>query len=433
MRGRDGTARPSSPRMRPARSASCLGGIGTRICARIGAMVLTFALIASALQTHAQALSALARLDPAGSAITRSGQGLDVRLALSQPVPWRVRLLDDPPRLVLDTREVDWTGAGDIALRTDAVKDLRAGVFRQGWSRLVMELGGPFVISEAEMSTGGFGALLRLRLAPATAEAFAARAALPEPPEWAAPVAADLPPGPAKDDGRMVVVLDPGHGGIDPGAERGDVTEAHLMLTFARELKEALLRDGGFTVVLTREEDVFVPLETRLSIARSVDADVFISLHADALAAGEAVGATIYTLADDASDAAAAALAERHDRDDLLSGVDLTGQDDLVAGILMDMARAETAPRSERLSEALAAAIAARGLKMHRVPRQQASFSVLKAPDIPSVLVEIGFLSSARDIERLTDPAWRASMASALVAGLRAWVVADAAASQLRE
>ncbi len=127
------------------------------------------------------------------------------------------------------------------------------------------------------------------------------------------------------------------------------------MLTFARELKEALVRDGGRHVVMTREEDVFVPLETRISIARAAGADVFLSLHADALAEGEAVGATIYTLSDEASDEASATLAERHDRDDLLAGVDLTEQDDLVAGVLMDMARTETAPRTDRLAEALVA------------------------------------------------------------------------------
>ncbi len=381
----------------------------------------------------AQELSALARFDPVASSIRATGQGIDVVLALSQPVPWRVRLMDQPPRLILDVREVDWSGIPGLARPNDLVVDLRAGVFRQGWSRLVLELGGPMLVAEAGMATEGGGAVLRLRLEPASPEVFAEKAALPEPPEWAAPVVADLAAPVPKEGGDLVVVLDPGHGGIDPGAERDGVTEAELMLTFAREFKEALLRTGGFQVVLTRDEDVFVPLETRISIARAVGADVFLSLHADALAEGEAVGATIYTLADEASDEASAALAERHDRDDLLSGVDLSGQDDLVAGVLMDMARAETAPRIDRLSELLAEAIQAQGLKMHRVPRQQAGFSVLKSPDIPAVLIELGFLSSARDLARLIDPAWRAKMAAALVAGLQAWAVADAAASQLRE
>ena len=205
------------------------------------------------------------------------------------------------------------------------------------------------------------------------------------------------------------------------------------MLTFARELKERLVRAGGFTVIMTRDDDIFVPLETRISIARAAGADVFLALHADALAEGEAVGATIYTLADAASDAAGATLAERHDRDDLLSGVDLTGQDDLVAGILMDMARTETEPRTQRLAAALQAAMQADGVKMHRIPHQFARFSVLKSPDIPSALIELGFLSSARDLARLTDPDWRARMAGAIVTGLKAWAIEDAAQAQLRK
>ena len=204
------------------------------------------------------------------------------------------------------------------------------------------------------------------------------------------------------------------------------------MLTFARELKDVLLRDGGFLVILTREEDIFVPLETRISIARAAGAHVFVSLHADAIAEGEAVGATIYTLSEDASDAASQALAERHDRADLLSGVDLTAQDDLVATILMDMARTETGPRIERLALALEGAIKAAGLRMHRHPRQTAGFSVLKSPDIPSVLVELGFMSSARDLARLIDPEWRARMALAVRDGLNAWAAEDAALSALQ-
>jgi N-acetylmuramoyl-L-alanine amidase len=196
-------------------------------------------------------------------------------------------------------------------------------------------------------------------------------------------------------------------------------------------LKEVLVRDGGFNVVLTRDDDVFVPLETRISIARESGAHVFVSLHADALAEGEAVGATLYTLSDDASDEAGRALAERHDRDDLLSGIDLTEQDDLVATVLMDMARTETAPRIDRLALHLRDAIHGADLKMHRQPIQQAGFSVLKSPDIPSILIELGFLSSASDLERLIDPDWRAEMAVALRDGLRAWAAEDAALADL--
>jgi N-acetylmuramoyl-L-alanine amidase len=379
---------------------------------------------------HAQELSALARLDAAKSSVTGDTEGLTVTLALSQPVPWRVRMLDNPPRAVVDFREVDWTGLDAMPRSAPQVTDLRAGVFRPGWSRLVLGLNGPFAVTSAEMETRP-ATTVRLRLAPTTPEAFAAEVARPEPANWALPQPAALPPPQRRGSGPLVVVLDPGHGGIDPGAERDGHTEAALMLTFARELKEVLVRDGGFTVTLTRDDDVFVPLETRTSIARAAGAEVFLSLHADAIAEGEAVGATIYRLAADASDEAARALAERHDRDDLLAGVDLTEQDDLVATVLMDMARTETDPRIDRLTAALKQAITGAGLKMHRHPVQQADFSVLKSPDIPSVLLEVGFLSSAEDLARITDPAWRARLAEAIRAGLAGWARDEAALSGL--
>lgn len=375
---------------------------------------------------QAQELSALARFDAEASAITTDGSGLDLNLMLSQPVPWRVRVLDKPARLVLDLREVDWRGISTLKVPKSFVTGARAGTVRPGWSRLVVELAQDMTVTQAEMRTRDGTARVILRLDPATSEDFALAAAEADPPGWVMPVAADLPSPQTAGTGPVIVVLDPGHGGIDPGAERDGQTEANLMLAFARELKEVLLRDGRFQVVLTRDEDVFVPLETRISIARAAGASVLLSLHADALAEGEATGTTIYTLSDEATDAAAAALAERHRRDDLLSGVDLTEQDDQVAAVLMDMARTSTMPRIDRLADALAMSIKAAGIKMHRHPRQFAGFSVLKAPDIPSVLIELGFLSSAKDLARLEDKEWRAKMAAALRDGLVAWVDADA-------
>ena len=236
---------------------------------------------------RAQELSALARIEPAQSYIRDAGQGAEIRFSLSQPVPWRVRFRADPPRLVLDVREVDWTGVEGVLQTSDHVRAVRAGVFRPGWSRLVLELSGPMALSLAEMSTQN-DTKLALRLDPTSAEAFAAAAAQPELPGWGMPNVTDLAKPPARVPGRWIVVLDAGHGGIDPGAERDGQSEADLVLQFAREFKEILLRDGRFQVVMTREEDVFVPLETRISIARAAEADVFLSLHADALAEGEA-------------------------------------------------------------------------------------------------------------------------------------------------
>lgn len=407
------------------------GASGGSTWAKMKGLVLGLLL---ATPVAAQDLSALARFAPAASFVRDAGGGVDVRLAISQPVPWRVRVLDNPPRLVLDLREVDWTGLAAMPRASVLVKGLRAGVFRQGWSRLVMDLDGPLNVASAAMETTGATRIV-LRLEPVPQAEFAARAALPDPPDWAAPPSASMAAPLAslpRPEGPLVVVLDPGHGGIDPGAEAADLTEAALMLTFARELKEEFLRAGGVRVVMTRDDDVFVPLETRLSIARAAGAQVFLALHADALTEGEAVGATIYTLSEDAGDRAGQILAERHDRDDLLAGVDLSGQDDLVAQVLMDMARTETRPRIDRLADALVRAIKTEGLTMHRRPRQSGGFSVLKSPDIPSALIELGFLSSPRDRKRLTDPDWRARMARAIRTGVTAWATEDAALQALR-
>lgn len=386
---------------------------------------------------QAQELSALARLDPARSSIRAGRSGIEIDLVISQPVPWRVHVLDGPPRLVMDFREVDFAQLPPLPTGMTGVRSVRAGQMRPGWSRLVIELSGPYLVKTSEMRTGAGvqvsdGTHVRVAVVPATPEAFAERAALPEPEGWGLPKPAEVAVPPARGAGPLIVVLDPGHGGIDPGAERAGLNEAALVLTFARELKELLLRDGGFRVVMTRDEDVFVPLESRISIARKAGAQVFVSLHADALAEGEAVGATLYTLSDEATDAAARALAERHDRDDLLSGIDLSGQDELVTSVLIDMARTQTAPRVERLAVALEGAITAAGLTMHSHGRQQGGFSVLKSPDIPSILIELGFLSSPSDQARLTDPAWRARMAEAIRQGLASWSAQDAALAGIR-
>lgn len=403
-----------------------------------GLAALVLAVLLAATAAQAQGFSALSRADGAASRLWAEGDTLALDLAISHPVPWRVRFLAGPPRLVVDFREVDFRGLEPARLRAEVpglVTDLRAGPLREGWSRLVLALDRPRLLTEAELRTavqGGDGALLRLRLRSADPAAFAAEVARPDPPGWTLPRPSVTPaPRKPRGQGPLLVVLDPGHGGLDPGAERDGHTEAGLMLTFARELKEALVRAGTARVVMTREDDSFVPLETRVAMAHQSGADVFISLHADAVAEGLATGATVYTLAAAASDVASAALAERHDRDALMSGVDLTGQDDLIAGVLMDMARRETAPRATRLASALVGSLRAAQLPLHKVPQRGAAFSVLKAPDIPSVLIELGYMSSPRDLARLTDPAWRAQMAGAIVAGLSAWAVEDAAAAGL--
>ncbi len=379
-----------------------------------------------------QQFSGLARLDPGRSTLQDDRHGVEIVLGVSQAVPFRAYLLDNPPRLVADFREVDFgTARPETPTGAGLLKDLRWGPFRPGWSRLVAELTGPVRLGEAVEETGD-AARIVLRLSPAKAADFQARAGVPSSALWDLPQpAATLPPH-RRQDGSVPlrVVLDPGHGGIDPGAEAGALHEAVLTLTFARELKEAMTR-AGMQVTLTRDENVFVPLEERITRARAARADLFVSLHADALPAGEASGATVYLLDDALGNQASQRLAERHDRADLLAGVDLTGQDDSVASVLMDMARAETQPRAEKLGQALAGAIKGAGLDMHPHALQHADFAVLKSPDIPSALVELGFLSSPVDRQHLLDAAWRTRMADAIVAGVEAWAGTDVTEARL--
>ncbi|MBC7141240.1 MAG: N-acetylmuramoyl-L-alanine amidase, partial [Rhodobacteraceae bacterium] len=224
-------------------------------------------------------LSALARLDPAASRVVDDGAGIAIDLAISQAVPYRAFLLADPPRLVADFSVVEFGPSRPASLdRSARVTSLGWGPIREGWSRLVAGLDGPYRIASAEERVGETGeAEIRLRLAPEAADRFAAntRSGVPEVARWALPepVAVEAPKRRQTGAEPLVVVLDPGHGGIDPGAEAGEVVEAELMLGFARELAE-VLRRGGMEVALTREEDVFVPLETRISVARAAGADV---------------------------------------------------------------------------------------------------------------------------------------------------------------
>lgn len=378
----------------------------------------------------AQEFTGLARLDVTQSRVVEAGEGVEITLYLSQPVPWRVFTLDAPRRLVLDFREVDWRGARpDDLIQGRPASDVRFGALRPGWSRMVVDLVAPMAVTTAEMAVGAADgtATLRVRLDPVDAATYAAGAGVPPGAGWddaaltgATVDGALMPPPP--DDGETIVVIDPGHGGVDPGAMREGVVEAELMLVFARELAEAVNRTGTMRAVLTREADIFVPLAERMTIARAAGADVLLSLHADALEEFDAArGASVYTLSQEAVDAASARMAERHGRGDLLAGLDLSGQDDTVATVLMDLARLETAPAAIRLADTLVVTMAQAGAVMNSRPRREGPLAVLNAADFPSVLIEAGFLSSEDDRARLTTAEGRAPIIRGIVDGLQLW------------
>lgn len=383
---------------------------------------------------QAQEFSGLARLDVAASSVSDTRRGLELELFLSQVVPWRVFVLDDPRRLVMDFREVDWRGADAGLIEGDRALDLRAVALRPGWSRMVLDLAEPLVVDEAGMSvdeTDGT-ARLRVRMAPAGAEAFAAAAGAPHDPDWDFGLG---DPGqglalPAEET--LVVVIDPGHGGVDPGARHGGVEEADLMLALGLELAEALQRMEGVRPYLTREADVFVSLQERLTRARAVEADLFISLHADALEGLQATGASVYTLADEAVGEATRRMAERHGRADIVAGLDLSGQDDAVATVLMDLARLETGPAGARFAEELVAGLEARGAPLTRRPRREALLAVLTSADFPAVLLEVGFLSHDGDRDRLSSTEGRRSLVEGVVLAIDRWAIAQRALSPLK-
>lgn len=384
-----------------------------------------------------QGLQALARVDLAESAIRdeRAG-GVDITLRLSQPVPFRVFTLKDPVRLVMDFKEVDWQGF-DPETITDSenVIAVRFGLFRPGWSRLVLGLDHPVVVRSAALLTSDeFGhADLRITLDRILDKEFPETTGSLEDDAWALPKVTTVQTAKTRQlgDRQIIVAIDPGHGGIDPGANNLGYFEKDLTLQFARELKEGLVRSGRYQAFLVRESDVFMSLAERVLAARNKSADVFISLHADALKNGTATGTTVYTLSEKASDAAAGELAARHNRDELLAGVDLSDQDDQIAQILMDMARIETDARSKTLAGYVVHGIAKSIGRMRKRPHLGAGFSVLKAPDIPSILIELGFISNKSDLSNLLTVHWREQIVNGILQGLDAWVVEDAAQARL--
>ncbi len=370
----------------------------------------------------------VAHLGDDGARIQDKGGAVLFTVDLSKPIPWKVHTLGQPARLIVDFAQLEWSKPPIIASNT--IGEVRTGIYRPGWSRFVAILREPLNIDTAEMATQEDGtAVLSIVLRPTTAENFRATVG-------AAATEIDdsgrtSPPLPS-DDGRLRIVLDPGHGGIDPGAEADGLVEADLMLSFARDLKETLLRTERFDVVLTRNEDVFVPLEERLTIARTAGADVFLSLHADALEAdaGPASGMTVYTLSDEVTDRAALRLAERHAQNDILAGVDLSGTEDEVAFILLDIARRDTTPRSEALAGFVVSSVLSAGLPANSRPHRYGGFSVLKSAEVPSALIELGFLSSVDDRIRLSSDEWRIEASLALRDALLRWWDEDKLRSQ---
>jgi len=341
---------------------------------------------------------------------------------VSDPVSVRIFTLANPNRVVLDMPEVLWrlenaaqpSGKG-------LVKSYRYGLFRPGDDRFVIDLNAPVRAAEPMIlpPSGGHGYRVVLDLYPTTQSQFDRSAGWPadmrQKEDEAESVAAIAPSGtkPAL-HGKKVIVIDAGHGGIDSGTVGVDGSqEKDLVLNEAIRLSR-VLEKRGYTVHLTRNTDIYIPLRERVNIARGYDADLFISLHADSNPDPEVEGLSVYTLSESGSDKEAAALANKENQSDVIAGVDLSGDNSPVASILIDLAQRETMNRSSRFAGNVVGQLARATDILPREPHRSAAFVVLKAPDVPAVLIELGYLSNPHDCKQMGTDIWRNRVAGAI-------------------
>ncbi|MQT14056.1 N-acetylmuramoyl-L-alanine amidase [Segnochrobactrum spirostomi] len=335
--------------------------------------------------------------------------------------------LADPNRVVIDLPEIRFdlpNGTGEEG--RGLITTWRYGLFAPGKSRIVVDTTGPVAIDRTFVlpAADGQPARLVVDLVPTTAAAFAAKVAEARAARGAPTT---TPDGIAPDSGvtadrtrrtRPLIVLDPGHGGLDTGAVATDGREEKtITLPFAQLLAQKLAETGKFEVKLTRDDDTFLPLDRRVEIARELAADLFISIHTDSAPQPYVRGATVYTVSDRASDAEAAATAALENKSDIIAGVDLPNASDEVADILLDLARRETRNFSRQISNALVTEMKTT-TKLNANPQRAAGFRVLRAHDVPSVLVELGYLTNKDDEARLEDAAWREKTAVAMVGAI---------------
>ena len=363
---------------------------------------------------------------PVAASAHLQDDGLHASLSfdLSAPLSGHAREIQQPDRIVLDMREVDFRLSPMVgrivAPKADAlIRAFRFGLFGPGKSRVVIDLAHPACVAKVEtrrLVRNGEASRLTLELKSCGESAFVAAALDHAPPRVdMAPAAQPT----AEKLGLPVIVLDPGHGGIDGGAYGVDgAVEKTLVYAFAEVLRAKLEATGRYRVVMTRIGDQYVSLEDRVAKARAADASLFVSIHADALRETASVsGTTIYTCSERASDAVAQRIAERENDADRQAGDEHKAADPGVADILYDLKRRETRANAHRFSHGLVARLSEVDAMNHN-PERSAGFVVLKAPDFPSVLIELGYLSNAKDVANLRSTPWRDKTADAVRAAI---------------
>lgn len=365
-----------------------------------------------------------------------------VVISLTQRSDFRVFTLADPYRVVIDMSEVDWKVPSGTKLQGQGlVAGMRYGLFKAGTSRVVLDLMEPSEVARAEFVPPDKGEPLRLLIdlrpipdtqfraqLKTTTAAYSALAAIApatkpaKTPSGAGGTgagggalggAAAKQPVEEPKRGKPLIVIDPGHGGIDPGAVGATINEKQLTLAVAKALKKELEDTGKFRVLLTRTTDVYIPLRDRFGLAREKGADLFISLHADSHNNPLTRGASVYTLSEKASDAESEALAAKENKSDIIAGVDLSKQSNVVSNILIDLAQRDTKNMSTRFASLLVRELKEQTMLLGNTHRY-AGFAVLKAPDVPSVLVEMGYISSSKDEALLSSSSHQQRLARAV-------------------
>jgi N-acetylmuramoyl-L-alanine amidase len=376
---------------------------------------------------------------PVATEVRLAGDLAETRLVmdLSRKIDLHAFTLADPYRIVVDIPEVAFRlppKAGENG--RGLIKAFRFGLMMEGGSRIVLDLAKPARIQKAFVmdAQAGDPARLVLDLVATDRAAFLRQIALDE-----KALTERMPVGPQPQansgDARPLVVLDPGHGGIDTGtrAPTGQL-EKDIVLDFAKRLRARIESAGKYRVLMTRSDDTYIPLGDRVEIARKAKAALFVSIHADSLPHGEgdAQGATVYTLSNKASDAEAAQVAEKENRADVIAGVDLKDEPDDVAGILIDLAQRETKTFSMQFAHKLVADL--KGVtRLHKEPLKSAGFRVLRSPDVPSVLVELGYVSNRDDLRSLMSDAWRDRTADSIAKAIDAYLSAHVASAPRSE
>jgi N-acetylmuramoyl-L-alanine amidase len=341
---------------------------------------------------------------------------------MSEPVAMRTFVLNNPNRVVIDMPLVKWHLEGP-AHGFGAVRAYRYGTFRQGNSRFVIDLNEPVVVGEPMVlpPENGSGYRVVFDLFPTTQAKFDRNAGWPDDlraRDTAAQIAA-LPrtPPPVQSRIKKVIVIDPGHGGTDPGTHSDDgQSEKDLVLGVALQL-ERVLQARGYTVHMTRDSDIGVELSNRRALAQSLRADLLISIHANSHPDPNVAGLSIYTLSEKGSDAEARAVAKKENDADKKSGAERAGDND-VASILLALSQRDTMNKSSRFAEAALAELRNETDILPHKPHRDAAFVVLKSPVVPSVLIELGFLTNPEEARKMQTDGWRARVARAIAAAV---------------